>query len=90
MMRRQPAKARDMENKSEYLILYVRGCQKLALLLDANMDKIADYNGDAEEVASLLELAKTLGPIDGENWGKLAGEFSPAERATATAYRLHV
>lgn len=79
-----------MENKSEYLILYLRGCQKLAMLLDANLDKIADYNGDSEDVASLLELAKSLGPIDSDNWGKLAGEFSPVERATATAYRLHI
>jgi hypothetical protein len=83
-------KAHGMENKSEYLIVYVRGCNKLAMLLDANLDKIADYNADSEDVASLLKLAKTLGPIDDDNWGNLAGKFSPEERANATAYRLHV
>jgi hypothetical protein len=81
---------RPLENKSEYLIIYIRGCDKLAMLLDANLDKIADYNADSEEVESLLTLAKTLGPIDDSNWGKLAASFSPVERATATAYRLHI
>lgn len=78
------------ENKSEYLIIYIRGCDKLATLLDANLDKIADYNADSAEVEALLGLAKALGPIDGDNWGKLAERFSPVERATATAYRLHI
>lgn len=87
---RRRAKARGMENKSEYLILYVRGGQKLAMLLDANLDKIADYNADSEDVAALLRLAKTLGAIDSNRWRKLADKFSPAERATATAYRLHI
>ncbi|HEX5539089.1 MAG TPA: hypothetical protein VFX01_04800, partial [Methylophilaceae bacterium] len=65
-----------MENKSEYLIIYVRDCQKLAMLVDANLDKIADYNAETADVESLVEFAKSLGPIDGDNWGKLAKEFS--------------
>lgn len=82
--------ARLPENKSEFLVIYLRGCDKLAMLLDANLEKIAEYNADSEEVSKLLELAKALGPIDGDNWGKLGGQFSPLQRATATAYRLHI
>ena len=80
----------DTENKSEYLIIYLQGCNKLALLLDADLQRIAEYEANAPEVEALLDLAKELGPIDGDNWGKLACRFSPVQRATATAYRLHV
>lgn len=80
----------DSENKSEYLIIYLQGCNKLALLLDGNLERIAEYNANAPEVEDLLDLAKELGPIDGDNWGKLACRFSPVQRATATAYRLHI
>ena len=78
------------ENRSEYLIVYLQGCNKLAMLLDANLDRIAEYNANAPEVDELLDLAKELGPVDGDNWGKLARHFTPLQRATATAYRLHV
>ena len=78
------------ENKSEYLVIYLQGCNKLAMLLDANLERIAEYNADAQEVGELLDLAKELGPVDGDNWGKLACRLSPVQRATATAYRLHI
>ena len=78
------------ENKSEYLVIYLQGCNKLAMLLDANLERIAEYNANAPEVEDLLDLAKELGPVDGDNWGKLACRLSPVQRATATAYRLHI
>ena len=83
-------KSRGADNKSEYLIIYLQGCNKLAMLLDANLERIAEYNADAQEVGELLDLAKELGPVDGDNWGKLACRLSPVQRATATAYRLHI
>ena len=58
--------------------------------IDGNLERIAEYNANAPEVEDLLDLAKELGPIDGDNWGKLACRFSPVQRATATAYRLHI
>ena len=45
------------ENKSEYLVIYLQGCNKVAMLLDANLERIAEYNADAEEVCELLDLA---------------------------------
>jgi len=78
-----------MDNKSEYMIIYSSGRRRLAVLLDANLDQIAEYRAFSDEVEELLKTAEQLGPVYGGNWDKISEKFTNEERETATAYRLY-
>jgi|GEM_PF-3954164 len=77
-----------MDNPSEYLVVYNQGTERLALLLDANLERIAEYNADSDEVEQLLEDAKELGPVSDADWEKVFSDLEPHPRYVAV-YRLH-
>ena len=77
-----------MDNPSEYLVVFNRGTERLAVLLDANLERIAEYNADSDEVEQLLEDAKELGPVNDDDWEKVFSNSEPPPRYVV-AYRLH-
>jgi hypothetical protein len=77
-----------MDNPSEYLVVFNRGTERLAVLLDANLERIAEYNADSDEVEQLLEDAKELGPLNDDDWEKVFSSLDPNPRYVA-AYRLN-
>jgi hypothetical protein len=77
-----------MDNPSEYLVVYNHGTERLAVLLDANLERIAEYNADSDEVEQLLEEAKELGPVNDDDWEKVFAGLEPDPRYVI-AYRLH-
>jgi len=77
-----------MDNPSEYLVVFNCGTERLAVLLDANLERIAEYNADSDEVEQLLEDAKELGPVNDDDWEKVFSNSEPPPRYVV-AYRLH-
>jgi hypothetical protein len=78
-----------MDNPSEYLVVFNCGADRLAILLDANLEQIAEYNADAGEVQQLLEDAKELGPVSDNDWERVFSSLGDDARERAVAYRLH-
>lgn len=78
-----------MDNPSEYLVVFNRGAERLAVLLDANLQHIAEYNADSDEVEQLLEDAKELGPMNEDDWERVFSGIDPALSRYVVAYRLH-
>jgi hypothetical protein len=77
------------DNHSEYLVIYGSEPNRLAVLLDENLEKIVEYNADSAEVGKLLEDAKQLGPISDDDWDRAFTDWNPLIRNTAVVYRLH-
>lgn len=77
-----------MKNESEYLVISGYGPDKLAILLDANLNRIAEYNAGSDEVEQLLDGAKTLGALSGNDREKVMSGLDPEVREHAVAYRL--
>lgn len=75
-----------MKNESEFLIICGRDPDKLAILLDANLNRIAEYNASSDEVRQLLEGAKTLGAVSDKDWERALPDTRM--RGYAVAYRL--
>lgn len=78
-----------MSNPSEYLVVFNRGAERFAMLLDANLQRIAEFNADAEEVEQLLQDAKELGPVNEDDWDKVFADMDPHLAKYVVAYRLH-
>jgi hypothetical protein len=78
-----------MDNPSEYLVVFNRGGQRLAVLLDAHLQRIAEFNADSNEVEQLLEDAKELGPLNEDDWEKMFSSFDADFSRYIVAYRLH-
>jgi hypothetical protein len=78
-----------MDNASEYLLVFNHGAERLAVLLDANLQRIAEYNADATEVQALLQDARELGPVSEEVWEKMLASLDPHLSKYVVAYRLH-
>lgn len=78
-----------MDNPSEYLVVFNRGAERFAVLLDANLERIAEYNADADEVQALLQDAKELGPVSDDDWDKVFSGLDPHLSKYVVAYRLH-
>jgi hypothetical protein len=78
-----------MNNPSEYLVVFNRGAERLAVLLDANLQRIAEYNADSDEVQALLQDAKELGPVSENDWDKMLRGLDTHLSKYVVAYRLH-
>ena len=78
-----------MDNHSEYLVVFNRGAERFAMLLDANLQRIAEYNADSEEVEQLLQDAKVLGSMSEDDWDKVFSGMDPHLLRYVVAYRLH-
>jgi hypothetical protein len=78
-----------MDNPSEYLVVFNRGTERLAVLLDANLQRIAEYNADSDEVEQLLADAKELGPMNEDDWERVFSGIDPDLSRYVVAYRLH-
>ena len=78
-----------MDNPSEYLVVFNRGSSRLAVLLDANLERIAEFNADSDEVDELLEDAKELGPVNEDDWDKVFTGIDADLSQNVVAYRLH-
>ena len=78
-----------MDNPSEYLVVFNRGAERLAVLLDANLQRIAEYNADSDEVQALLQDAKELGPVNEDDWDRMLAGMDTHLSKYVVAYRLH-
>lgn len=78
-----------MDNLSEYLVVFNRGAERFAILLDANLQRIAEYNADSDEVEQLMQDAKELGPVSEDDWEKVFSDLDPQLAKYVVAYRLH-
>lgn len=78
-----------MDNLSEYLVVFNRGAERFAMLLDANLQRIAEYNADSDEVEQLMQDAKELGPVSEDDWEKVFSDLDPQLAKYVVAYRLH-
>ena len=77
-----------MRNESEFLIICGHTPETLAILLDANLNRIAEYNAGSDEVRQLLEGAKALGVLSDNDWEQVFPDFDAHMRGHAVAYRL--